>query len=90
MIQRLVEVIEWVGFVMWLGCLLRRVEASVVYVGRPSASEVLGLACSPTATPRHILPQTFYNEYMPFISLALKHAERTHEGESTVVIVSQI
>lgn len=59
--------IERVDGVVGLGCLLRRVEASVVYVGGPSASEVLALAwaaCSPTAMARHNL-QTYDSEYMP-------------------------
>ena len=69
--------------VVGLGCLLRRVEASVVYVGRPSASEVLGLAYSPPATACHS-PQTFDNEYMPFVSLVIKHAEWVRQGKNTV------
>jgi hypothetical protein len=83
MIWGLDEGIGRVEFVMWLGCLLRRVEASVVYVGRPSASEVLGLAYSPPATACHS-PQTFDNEYMPFVSLVIKHAECVRQGKSTV------
>jgi hypothetical protein len=56
--------IERVDGVVWMGCLLRRVEASVVYVGGPSASEVLPLACLPTATACHS-PRKFDNVYMP-------------------------
>ena len=69
---RLIGEIAWVERAMlWVGCLLRRVGALVVYVGRASASEVvLGLApvSSLTATPCRN-PQTSDNECMPFISL---------------------
>jgi len=81
MMGRVKAGIERVDGVGGLGCLLRRVEALVVYVGGPSASEVLALAwaaCSPTAMARHN-PQTSYNEYMPYLSPVVKYAEHIHE-----------
>jgi hypothetical protein len=84
MISRVNEEIERVGVVAWLACLLRRVEASVVYVGGPSVSG-LGLACSRsrTATACHS-PQKFDSEYKPFRSLVLKQTRCLREGIRTV------